>query len=457
MAETVIELDLSVPWQPPEPPEPRRRLQGRWVAVAAVLAVTLGLLVSAGPRSGAGLLYTIEQQVLRAQTAGGRLFFARYQGTDPGPMIEAHDLVDGELLWHRSAEVQQQLVTAGDDVVLLMSEDRTGAGDSSTLVVLDAATGHELWTRSHVTFTGTTGDVVVVEDVPDELRVEVVWPDSEADVNRAFAQPERRFLGLSARTGAQVWAVTVPQGSDVNVSYSNMYQSRLDRFDVLSRDGRLTRWDTRTGRIRATHQLAWSGVSAMFDAGWHDETGRAADRVVVYPDGSPGSQVYELPTGRLLFHWPGAQGSGLFRCAADLFCAGDSGGMDAYDSTTGRHRWHLDEQTHVLGMAGRRLITGSRNDPSDPGPVALVDSRTGTVFKQLTGWHVLTAGRRPLLWRLVDMRTAMLGELDPETGVVTVFARAENWFGNPECSVDGDALACVVVGGLSVWRLPSRH
>ncbi|MFF5226814.1 PQQ-binding-like beta-propeller repeat protein [Dactylosporangium sp. NPDC000521] len=457
MPETVIELDVSVPWQPPEPPALRRGPQGRWIAVAVVLAVTLGLLVSAGPRSGAGLLYTIDQQILRAQAAGGKLLLARYQGTDPGPMIEAHSLTGGELLWQRPAEVQQQLVTAGDDVVLLVSEDRTGDGGSNTFVVLDAATGRDLWTRSHVTFTGTTGDVVVLEEVPTERRVEIVWPASDADVNRAFAQPERRFLGLSARTGAQVWAVTVPQGSDMNVIYADMYRSRLDRLDVLSRAGQLTRWDTRTGRVRATHQLAWSGVSAMFDAGWHDDTGRAADRVVVHPDGSPGAQVYELPTGRLLFRWPGAQGSGLFRCATDLFCAGDGDGMDAYDSTTGRHRWHLDEQTQVLGMAGPRLITGSRHDPSDPGPVAIVDSRTGTVVKQLPGWHVLTGGRRPLLWRSVDMRTALLGELDPATGVVAVFARAENWFGNPECSVDGDALACVVVGGVSVWRLPSRH
>ena len=161
VVETVIELDLSTPWEPPEPPARRRRLRTRWVAVAAVLAVTLGVLVAGGPHSGAGLLYTIDHQVLRAQASGGRLYVARYQSTAPGPMIEARRLSDGGLLWERSAELPQQLVVAGPDVVILMSEDRTGRGDSSVLVVLDAATGRELWSRSRVTFNGTNARVMV--------------------------------------------------------------------------------------------------------------------------------------------------------------------------------------------------------------------------------------------------------------------------------------------------------
>ncbi|MET7425879.1 PQQ-binding-like beta-propeller repeat protein [Dactylosporangium sp. NPDC005555] len=457
MPETVIELDLSVAWEPPEPPAPRRRLRARWVAVAAVLAVTLGVLVSAGPSSGAGLLYTLDQQVLKAQTSGGRLFLARYQGTDPGPMIEAHGLADGGLLWQRPAEVQQQLVVGGPDVVILMSEDRTGRGDSSTLVVLDAATGRELWTRAAVRLDGTADGVVVVEEpLAGEYTVDV-FQDYGPDVNRAGPQPERRILGLSARTGLTAWEITVPQGSEVDFSWSSMYQSRLNRLDVLSRTGQLTRWDARTGQVVATHQLTWSGVPAAFNAGWLDGSGRPADRVVVYPDGRSGSAVYDVPSGRLLFRWPDGSGHALFRCTATLFCSGDDSGLNAVDSTTGERRWHLDGHNMALSFAGERLLAGTYTDPTEPGLLAVVDSRTGAVAKDLTGWRVLAAGSRPLLWRAVDKRTALLGELDPATGLVTVFARAGNWFGNPECSVDGSTLACVVVGGLSVWRLPNRH
>jgi outer membrane protein assembly factor BamB len=459
VTETVIELDVSAPWQPPEPPAPRRRLRTRWVAVAAVLAVTLGVLVAGGSRSGAGLLYSLDHQVLRAQASGGRLYLARYQGTGPGPVIEARRLADGKLLWDRAVELPQQLVVAGSDVVILMSEERNSSGDASTLVVLDAATGKELWTRSRVWFNGTNPGIVVVEDARDVGDSMIIdGADYDAGINRAGTQPQRRILGLSARTGQTAWDVTVAAGSDVNFSWENPYQSRLNRFDVLSRTGQLTRRDAGTGAVTASHQLDWSGTSAMFSAGWLDGTGRPADRVVVYPDGQRGAGVYDLHTGRLLFRWPGQLNNGLFRCTDRLFCSGGDGGLDAIDSTTGERRWHLDGHDLALGFAGDRLLVGSYNRDqytNTPRLVGIVDSRTGGMVKELTGWHLLTGGARPVVWQPLDKRTALLGELDPADGLVTVFAQAEDWFGNPDCSVDGRALACVVVGGLSVWRLPT--
>lgn len=463
VAETVIELDVSVPWVPPEPPEipePRRRLRARWVALATVLAVTLGVLVAGGPRSDAGLLYTIDFQVLRAQASGGRLFVARYQLTGPGPMIEARRASDGHLLWERPAEIQQQLMVAGPDVVVLMSEERSDRGDSSTLVVLDAATGQELWSRSGVRLSGNHSGVLVVEeptDVPDNIIFDV---GEEAGVNRAGPQPRRRFFGLSQRTGATVWEVTVPAGSAVDFSWWNPYQSSLNRFDVLTGAGQLIRRDAGTGAVTATHQLDWSGTSAGFSAGRFDGSDHPDDRIVLYPVGQPGAVVYDLGTGRMLFRWAGERHQFLFRCTDRLFCSTGDDGLDAVDDTTGAHRWHVDGHHTVLGSAGARLVVGGFRDPSvtQPTPLSVVDSRTGTVVQRLDGWSVLDGGGdRPLLWRAVDKRTAVLGELDPATGLVAVFARASDWFGNPECSVDGRTLACVVVGGLSVWRLPNRH
>jgi hypothetical protein len=61
---------------------------------------------------------------------------------------------------------------------------------------------------------------------------------------------------------------------------------------------------------------------------------------------------------------------------------------------------------------------------------------------------------RVVVWRPLDDRHALLGTLDPRTGNVTVFGRSGAWFGQPECAVEGDRIACVVVGALSVWRLP---
>ncbi|MDG6104646.1 PQQ-binding-like beta-propeller repeat protein [Dactylosporangium aurantiacum] len=459
--ETVIELDVSTPWEPPEPPAPRWRPPARWLAVAAALVLALGLLAAGGPRPDTGLLFTVDFQVLRAQASGGRVFLARYQLTSPGPMIEARRATDGAMLWQRPAEVDQQLIVAGPDVVILMSEDRTGRGDSSVLLVLDAATGRELWSRPRVTFDGINARVMVVEEAPEEPPGQVVYvAGDDPGVNHAGARPPQRYLGLDLRTGATVWDVTVAEGSDVNLSWADLYQAQVNRFDVLSRTGQLTRRDARTGAVTATYQLDWSGTSAMFSAGWLDGSGRPTDRVVVYPDGERGAVVYDLTTGRRLFRWPGELNNGLFRCTDRLLCTGTGGGLDALDSTTGERRWHLAGPDGVLHFAGDRLLVGSWRDPVATGPrvAGIVDARTGALVRTFTGWYALPAGgARPLLWRSDDKRTAVLGELDPATGLITVFARAENWFGNPECSADGRTLACVVVGGMSVWRLPNRH
>lgn len=458
VTETMIELDVSAPWEPPERPAPRRRLRTRWVAVAAVLAVALGVLAAGGPRPDAGLLFTVDFQVLRAQTSGGRIFLARYQSTGPGPMIEARRASDGTVLWQRPAEVGQQLTLAGPDVVVLIGEDRTGGGESNVLVVLDAATGRELWSRSKVTFNGVNTGVMVVQEGREAPGVRVVdEADFESGVNLTWPRGQQRYLGLDLRTGATVWDVTVAEGSDVNLSWDNAYQASINRFDVLDGTGQLTRRDARTGAVTSTHQLDWSGTSAMFNAGWVDGSGRPADRVIVYPAGERGAVVFDLISGRQLFRWPGGLNDGLFQCTDRLLCSGRRDGLDTLDSTTGERRWHLSGPDGVLGFAGDHLLVGVWRDPGGNGPqvAGIVDARTGTFVKRYSGWYALPGGDRPLLWRPVDKRTAVLGQVDPATGLITVFARAENWFGNPDCSVGGRTLVCVVVGGLSVWRLPN--
>ncbi|GAB3872901.1 PQQ-binding-like beta-propeller repeat protein [Dactylosporangium cerinum] len=466
MTDSVIELDLSTPWEPPEPPAPQRRLQARWVAAAVVLAVTLGVLVAAGPRPDGGRLYSVQVQVLQAQVSNGRLIVARYQPTAPGPMIEARRASDGSLLWEHSAGLQLQMAVAGPDVVLLLSESNMGDGVSNGLVVLDAATGKELWSRPRIGIQGTNAEVVVVEEVRSTTQTIIMdVPDQEPGVNYARTKPERRFFGLAARTGAVVWDVTIPAGHDVDLGWASPYESRLVGFDELGPTGQLTRRDARTGAVTETHQLDVSGTSAMLGSGWLDSSGPANNRLVVYPGGERGADVYDLATGRKLFRWAGDNGGGsLFRCTDRFFCAGDDTGLTAVDSTTGKPRWHLDGPVVVAGFAGERLLIGTFSQASSqmaalrPTLTGIVDSRTGTVVKKLADWRVLnTDGSRPLVWRPVDERTAILGELDPATGTVAVFATAENWFGDPMCSVDGRFLACLVGGELSVWRLPNPH
>jgi outer membrane protein assembly factor BamB len=458
VTEAVIDLDPSSPWEPPAP----RVRRARWVAVAAVLAVTLGMLGAGGRRPGADLLYTVDSQVLQALTAGGRLYLARYQDSAPGPMIEARRLSDGRLLWEHPGEVDQQLVTAGDGVVVLLGEARPDGRVSTALTVLDAATGTELWSRSRVTYNGTAAGVVIVEEERDGPGQVTVVADRSPDVNLFDGLADQRFLGLSDRTGSAAWDITVPAGTAVSFNRTNDAAGRLvrlTRFDVLDTAGQLTRRDTTTGKVIETSQLDRSGtVSAMYGR-WINGT---ADQVVVYPpDGHSDPMVFDTRTGRPLFPWPVEPGPALFRCTQTLFCATTEDGMQAVDSVTGERRWYLAGRDTVIASIDERLVVGSYREGStvEPEDIAVVDSRTGALVRDLPGWRVLAGGsERPLVWRAVDGRAAVLGELDPRTGLIAVDVRPDDWSGSPACSVDANALACVAVGGrLSVWRLPSRH
>lgn len=91
--------------------------------------------------------------------------------------------------------------------------------------------------------------------------------------------------------------------------------------------------------------------------------------------------------------------------------------------------------------------------------LGVIGARTGAVITELADWRLIESASagRILLWRPVDQRTAMLGELNPATGRITVFGTVGKWYGPPECSAGGDTLACVMVGEATVWRLPARH
>ena len=99
VAETVIELDLSSPWEPPEPPVPTWRPRTRWVAACAVLAVAFGVLVASGAKPRTGPLYRVEQRVLNVTVAKDMLFIVRYQLAASDPRIEGRRRSDGKVLW----------------------------------------------------------------------------------------------------------------------------------------------------------------------------------------------------------------------------------------------------------------------------------------------------------------------------------------------------------------------
>jgi outer membrane protein assembly factor BamB len=465
VAETVIELDVSEPWVPPEPPAPRRRLRTRWVASCAALAVACTVLAAAGAAPPTGPRYEIEDRVLGTLVAGDLMYVNRYEQSVSDPRIDARRISDGKVLWSLPADFRQQFAAATEGALILVRHDDNEGAFSTTLTAVDPADGRRLWTRTRWVLIGVAGDLLVTEELPeprkqDEVRVP---EEEEADlgVNRAGDRQARHVVVLDARTGRTVWERTVPASTVVDYSWDGQYPvGSVTAVDELQPSGLLTRRDTRSGAVVWQRRLDWSGNPAWFTTGasWLTGPRLHPGRAVVYPDGQRGGIVFDLADGRVLFPTDIALYDGLYVCTASLFCTTTGQGIATFDITTGSPAWRLDGYTQIMAAAADRLVV-TTFEQEFSGKLAVVDARTGAVVTDLAGWRLIQAGRsdRLLVWRPADPRTGLLGELDPVTGRVTVFGRADRWYGPPECSAAGDAMACVMVGTLTVWRLPARH
>ncbi len=439
------------------------------MAVLAVLAVAGVVLAAAGAPARTGPLYTVEQQVRSVIVADGMLIVSRFQQGVSDPRIEGRRQSDGAVLWSVPADLQQQYVAVNTRVLLVVQHSNEERGYSSTLTAIELATGRRLWVLPRMALIGTGDGVVVVEEMTEPGKVvEIPAGEEPPDptVNDAGDPQPRHLLVLDERSGAPVWELTAPAGTAVDLTWDGRYPTgRVTGIDQLDQSGLVTRRDIHSGAVVSTHQLDWSGVPAVFTTGasWltgFRQVGPDQARAVVYPDGERGGLVFALADGRRLFRTDVAIYDGLYQCAAELYCATTEQGIASYDGSTGRPVWRLARYTQVVTTVGDRLVVSTYEQPGSlTGRLAIVDARTGAVTSDFAGWRLLegTAADRILLWRAVDGRTALLGELDPVTGRITVFGRSGGWYGPPECSSAGDTLACVMVGDLTVWRLPARH
>jgi hypothetical protein len=471
VAETVIELDLSSPWEPPEPPrDPLRfRLRTRWTAALTVLAVASAVLAAAGPRPRTQPRYEVLEQVRSVIIAGDMLIVGRFQQATANPGIEGRRLSDGKVLWHVAADLQQQYMAVGTGALIMIRYSNADRGYTNTLTAIDLATGRQLWTRPQTSLIGTGAGLVVVEETPEPARVVEITEEQQQDltVNDAGDPQPRHLLVLDERTGVPAWEMTVPPGTVLEFAWDGLFPAgRITGAYQLDPSGLVTSRDIRTGAVVATRQLDWTGTPAMFNTGaaWLMGPGQqdlTAGRAVIYPDGERGGIVFDLADGRSLFRTDVVIYDGLYQCAATLFCATTESGTAAYDSTTGASRWRLGGYAQVVATVGGRLVvtTFEEGDTARAGKVGVVDARTGAVVRDLGGWRLIfgTPAGRVLLWHPDGRRAALLGELDPVTGGITVFGRADEWYGAPECSAGADTLACVMVGDATVWRLPGRH
>ncbi|GAA0722671.1 PQQ-binding-like beta-propeller repeat protein [Dactylosporangium roseum] len=464
MPDAIIELDLSTPWEPPDPPpSPRRRAYRRWLAFAVVGLVAAGVLGAAAPGRDTGPVLSVDQPVLSIGLSARRIIVSRYE--QAAPVVEALDVRDGGRLWSRPVSRGQHVGFVTEHVVALLTESGDENGTTQTLTALDAATGERLWERSRIQVAGRTPGRFLVEDmtgVTRDDRVMTITDDAQdAPVNAPAEQYEQRYRALDERTGAEIWSFDVPEGSVTSFDWESGYWA-IKGISELSPAGVLRFRDVTTGAVTVTHRLDWSGTISGFAVGTAlpGIAGTAGGQVLLYAAGERGADVHDLRTGRRLWHWEAKDSRtyhGLFPCAGDLYCVWDSNGTDALDAHTGQPVWHVDRYNIVLQRGNGTLLLG-RWDEKGPfsSIAATVDGRTGRVLRRYEGWYLLQSqGIGPLVvWRQADGRGALLGVLDARSGRVTVFGRATDWFGSPACVAAGDDLVCSGVGGLTVWKLP---
>ncbi|GAA2605526.1 hypothetical protein GCM10010399_40680 [Dactylosporangium fulvum] len=462
MPDAIIELDLSTPWEPPDPPpSPRRRVHRRWLASAVVGLVAAGVLVAAAPGRDTRPVFVIDQQVISVSMSERRIVVSRYE--QAVPVLEVLDVPDGSRIWSQPIPREQHVYFVTEHVVTLLTESADEQGTAQTLTVLDVATGERLWERSRIRAVGRTPGRFVIEDMTDVVRddwVVTLTKDAEGvPVNNPAEQYEHHYRVLDERTGAEVWSLDVPKGSVAAFGWDDEY-SVLEGLSELSPTGVLRFRDLTTGAVTATHQLDWSGTISYFDVGaaQSDIIGTTSGQVMLYTARERGADIYDLRTGRRLWHWEDRNTyRGLYPCTGELYCVQDRNGTDALDAHTGQPVWHVDRYNILLWHGNGTLLLG-RWDENGPysSLAATVDERTGRVLRRYEGWNLVQSrGTGPLVvWSRVGERSAVLGVLNQRSGRVTVFGRAPEWFGPPDCVAAGDHLACTVVGGLKVWRLP---
>ncbi|MET7396232.1 PQQ-binding-like beta-propeller repeat protein [Dactylosporangium sp. NPDC005572] len=454
MPEPMIELDLTTPWESVVEggPPPGRRRKRRVVGAVLVGVVAAGLLAGAAPARVDEPLFALDYQVTGVYLAGGRVFAGRYKPGASGQELQALDVRDGRVRWSLRMAQNQYVRSVTASVVVLVQERGDPDDAVSDVAVHDAASGVRLWRRESVRVFGRFGGRMLVEDMVDVAEPERRFVVDEGDDgvlrNQAPELREQHLLALDERTGAPGWRLDVPKGNRLSFEWGGSWEDLVGMAE-LTPDGELRAHDPRDGTVTRTDRLDWSGAVSWFEMD--------GPEVVVYRVGDVGGDVYDRRDGRRLWHWQDPEHyGGLATCWPGLYCVQDQGGTAALDRRTGRTVWQLRQYNSLLGMTADAMIMSVWESPDlAPGPVAAVDPRTGRARTVLEGWNAIQLnGSRVVVWKAVGQRDAILAELDPATGRVAVFGRAHDWFGRPECVAEQRTLACVVVGGLTAWRLP---
>jgi len=431
----MIELDVSAPWEAPEPPISRARPPRRLIAGLLLMGV-LVLIGGARATTTYEALYSVDGDASVTMLSGGRLFIVR-DGDNADSHLTAYRVTDGAVLWTSPINISGRDLLYADDHLLLTIESESGQNEP-TIAARDAATGRVLWQRTDVAADQVVDGVLVAEtpEAPDHHRL---------------------TYGIAVETGVVKWTIDSPDGTALSFLYRGAdYVNGLYGIAQLTADRVVRVRDPRTGEVVDTVQLQRdvpAGLSAPIDS--FDIIDGA---LVAFLSGGA-TVAFDAVTGAYRWRLPGSSEDGFLIPCGAVICHGHSQTMTGVDPVSGRALWTFDQWNWVSPLDDKHIVVNRLSGDLQPlSGGAVFDVTGGTVTRALGSWRVISStGNLLLVWRPDPTShdgDALVGILDPTSAAVSVIAHASGWYSQPHCRLSGRYLACNDRLDIAVWRMP---
>jgi len=449
-APPVIELDVSIEWEPPEDQRGLSAPYRRWfAAVLVVLAVLVTMSSAAAGRSMAPV-FRLPYAASQLVSAPGVLVALLRAGTAQA-QVRAYRLSDFTVAWAVPV-AGDHLEVIGDDTVVVLRYAAAQRGSQA----LDAGTGRELWQWPNAVVIGAAGDRAVLHEAPEgagDLLGGRAWSPGGA---------AGQMLSVQRRTGRVHWSVPIG-GSTMAHPIVRAEGRELTALVEVDADGQIRIRDPGTGVVRSATVVApqarFGSVAVVGDVVV------LSPRWLGVPDRQP-SSAFGLSDGRALWRRDGGSDSFLRGCGP-WFCDTGAGGMASIDPLTGATRWRLpDWQAWFSVVGGRTVLVRSSVTAWPPGqrdghgPVlAVVDVATGRIQHEVAGWmsagDVLPTGAQ-VVAQVEQGGRGRVGVLDVASGRVSLVGTVTGWSWaegiGTNCLMAAEHLACWTGHETAVWR-----
>lgn len=451
--EMVIDLDehRSVPGDD--------RLTWRGWAGAVVSVVLLALvLVLPGGADPAWPVFVAVAEVPTTDTgvsvlSSDRVFVAdRTDGADDGltssGVVTAYGIPGGARRWRTRIPQAAQGLWFVPDAGVVVAVTYGGAGGAARTVVLEASTGHLLWSSASAVFTHAPAGSV-----------------NGLLFDQTAAGGVVRWVDL--RTGRTVWSRAIRTGDTVNQLQGPRLSDPGWILILSPDDGTEELVAEQTSAVFSSDRFAGirppgeqsgnGGPGGVQAQRMPDQVNVVGGRALVVrtSDQRPATLTsFDLATSSLVWKQTGDFVAYPNGCGP-MICLSSNGALTALDPATGAVAWRADGWQLGPMVDGDHLLV--RADQGG-GAMGLLDVRTGRVLMRMSGWSPVSdpaAGPTRLVVR-PDARQesrVWFAILDSRYGAPSLLGDLPG-LTSKKCQTTGTLLACVTVRRtMQIWRL----